>query len=720
MKRFLILSMFIMLLTFGVGLFASNPKVCTYLVTYADGSAPALPAGTGTATASNSLYLEAWLLSNPTDIKNSQTNYLNVKFGTYNNPTGTYAYVNLQVFAAWSNGNVLHYKVTDNVHGGIVVNSNDANCTISNATFKVTTPMIINWPSTDPNPALATNPVPENHATNVAISTATIGWTYTHDAAYSDPNGYRVYFGTNSNVESNTSAFVSGMATHTMPVTLAYATHYYWKVVPTTAEAKKALASISARAIKNGAKGDASGALTWDFTTEDAPILNKDIQITATIPNVKIYRNTIDTGFKTPHTFTEAIGASVTYAVENIPVLVTPVEQTITVATNQTLTFTYTPRPNDVAGGSVFAPAAVPVVIPVTPVLSGTESFSVTLTPAVPALFVITTFAPTAKGNYEGYQNVWNVFTVWTSDTAALDGTDVEVQYANDAPYEVAIHWGGVANGFYPHAGPWSGYLYNGGPATSLSQPLGAAPFIHSTYIDGTPDNTLKVGPLPVYAAKGEGTLELILNDGTHTLPVELSSFTAIATAQMFVNLQWTTESETNNLGFNVLRSSDSNVANAEQVNLSMISGTNGSVQHTYSFTDREVAAGTSYYYWLQSTDFDGTVHMSNYVMVTTNTNNTPVTPVVNVTSLQNAYPNPFQMGRVTNIGVNVKNGETADLTIYNVLGKVVKTATFQSGTTNYQWDGKDYKGAACGSGIYFYKLTSPTHNETKKMVVVK
>jgi hypothetical protein len=38
----------------------------------------------------------------------------------------------------------------------------------------------------------------------------------------------------------------------------------------------------------------------------------------------------------------------------------------------------------------------------------------------------------------------------------------------------------------------------------------------------------------------------------------------------------------------------------------------------------------------------------------------------------------------------------------------------------NLNWNGKDSKGNVCGSGIYFYKLSTPSMNMTKKMVIVK
>jgi len=69
---------------------------------------------------------------------------------------------------------------------------------------------------------------------------------------------------------------------------------------------------------------------------------------------------------------------------------------------------------------------------------------------------------------------------------------------------------------------------------------------------------------------------------------------------------------------------------------------------------------------------------------------------------------------------VAVKAGENGTVTIYNILGQAVKTFPVSEGFTKLNWNGRDTKANVCGSGIYFYKLSTPTMNQTKKMVIVK
>jgi hypothetical protein len=148
-----------------------------------------------------------------------------------------------------------------------------------------------------------------------------------------------------------------------------------------------------------------------------------------------------------------------------------------------------------------------------------------------------------------------------------------------------------------------------------------------------------------------------------------------------------------------------------------MIPATNTSQEHIYTVEDREVENNTTYYYWLESIDFNNS-QFHGPVIVVVEGNVPPVMP--EITTLKNAYPNPFRANNSTNIEVAIKAGETGTLTIYNIMGQVVKTYKVTEGIHTIQWNGRDSQGNICGSGIYFYKLTTPSLNQTKKMVIVK
>ena len=89
-------------------------------------------------------------------------------------------------------------------------------------------------------------------------------------------------------------------------------------------------------------------------------------------------------------------------------------------------------------------------------------------------------------------------------------------------------------------------------------------------------------------------------------LPVELSQFSARFVKDEVV-INWTTESELNNAGFNVLRST-SRTKNFRPINTKLIkgAGTTGE-QNTYQFIDKTAKPNVAYYYRIEDIDFSGT-----------------------------------------------------------------------------------------------------------------
>jgi len=199
--------------------------------------------------------------------------------------------------------------------------------------------------------------------------------------------------------------------------------------------------------------------------------------------------------------------------------------------------------------------------------------------------------------------------------------------------------------------------------------------------------------------------------------PVELSSFTATLTGQFYVQLSWTSQTETQMMGYRVYRNTSAEQSTSELIDNPMIPATNTSSTQNYTVVDDEVLIGQTYYYWLEAVDYNSS-EFYGPVSVTVTGNVPPVLP--EVTEMRNAYPNPFKANSSTNIEVSLKAGETGTLTIYNVQGQAVKTVSLTEGNHMVSWNGRDSRGNACGSGIYFYKLSTPSLNQTKKMVIVK
>lgn len=188
-------------------------------------------------------------------------------------------------------------------------------------------------------------------------------------------------------------------------------------------------------------------------------------------------------------------------------------------------------------------------------------------------------------------------------------------------------------------------------------------------------------------------------------LPVELSSFTALAT-ENGIELKWITATEVNNYGFEIQRSTDEKDWRV----LGFIQGSgNSNSTHHYSYIDDKINFGR-YSYRLKQIDNDGSFEYSNIVNAEAG-----VMPANFV--LEQNYPNPFNP--VTVLKFAVRNSELTTLKVFNVLGKEVATvfnAVTEPGRTyEFRFDGSDLP-----SGLYFYSLKSTSFSSTKKMLLLK
>lgn len=89
---------------------------------------------------------------------------------------------------------------------------------------------------------------------------------------------------------------------------------------------------------------------------------------------------------------------------------------------------------------------------------------------------------------------------------------------------------------------------------------------------------------------------------------------------------------------------------------------------------------------------------------------------------LHQNYPNPFNPSTTVSFGVP-EGTDRLNLSIYNTRGKLVRTlyaGKIMPGEHQLTWDGRDDKGQATASGIYFLKLKSDRASRTIKMVMIK
>jgi len=93
--------------------------------------------------------------------------------------------------------------------------------------------------------------------------------------------------------------------------------------------------------------------------------------------------------------------------------------------------------------------------------------------------------------------------------------------------------------------------------------------------------------------------------------------------------------------------------------------------------------------------------------------------PITNY-NLRN-YPNPFNPE--TKIVFNLPESGRVKLEIFNIKGQKVKTLAdsyFEKSTHSVIWKGKDDNNKSVASGVYFYKLITPSKSITKRMLLLK
>jgi len=95
--------------------------------------------------------------------------------------------------------------------------------------------------------------------------------------------------------------------------------------------------------------------------------------------------------------------------------------------------------------------------------------------------------------------------------------------------------------------------------------------------------------------------------------------------------------------------------------------------------------------------------------------------PIPGTFSLSQNYPNPFN-GQ-TLISFSLPSDQRVRLAVFDILGREVKSLVDEmvsAGSYSVTWDGKNDKGEAIPSGIYFYRLSSAKYDETKRMVLIR
>lgn len=209
-------------------------------------------------------------------------------------------------------------------------------------------------------------------------------------------------------------------------------------------------------------------------------------------------------------------------------------------------------------------------------------------------------------------------------------------------------------------------------------------------------------------------------NPGDVGLPVSLISFD-VFTRQADNLVQWRTESEINNLGFNLYRAenpTDQTVSESDfvRINQQFIPGAGSiSLPQDYSYIDDQVQNDHFYWYQLEDIDYNNNgqrheivkVHRAEYVF--------------DQFELFQNYPNPFNNS--TSIQILIPRNTNGKIHIVDIRGSIVKVlheGKFERDYTVFFWDGRNEKGSQVSSGLYFCTFITKGFGKAIKILYIQ
>jgi hypothetical protein len=89
--------------------------------------------------------------------------------------------------------------------------------------------------------------------------------------------------------------------------------------------------------------------------------------------------------------------------------------------------------------------------------------------------------------------------------------------------------------------------------------------------------------------------------------------------------------------------------------------------------------------------------------------------------ALRQNTPNPFNP--ITVIGFDLPSREKVRLEVFQPSGRHVRTLVdriMPAGRHEVTWEGRDERGATLPSGLYLYRVRAGSHNESRRMLLLK
>ena len=218
------------------------------------------------------------------------------------------------------------------------------------------------------------------------------------------------------------------------------------------------------------------------------------------------------------------------------------------------------------------------------------------------------------------------------------------------------------------------------------------------------------------YYGYGVGIDQVEVTASETALPIELSLFTARIEGRSVI-IEWTTESETENVGYIIERQKDNSdiwVKLADYKSHETLCGqgtTTGT--HNYIYHDTDIEAGETYSYRLSDVSENGDIIAHSSIDITMND--------ISKTGIEKIYPNPFNPS--TFISYTLQGDSDVTITIFDIFGRKVKNLQQghqSAGAYHVYWNGNNDMDQKASSGTYLIRMETGNYSEIKKVVLMK
>jgi len=207
----------------------------------------------------------------------------------------------------------------------------------------------------------------------------------------------------------------------------------------------------------------------------------------------------------------------------------------------------------------------------------------------------------------------------------------------------------------------------------------------------GTPNNTFGAGKLDVM-----GALDF-------DVPIYLALLEALP-EEGGIRVHWVVQGDDPFLGFYVSRATTED-GPFERVTASLLTG-----GPDFEFRDSDVTPGPDYWYLVESLDPQGKLDSFGPLLARAG--------APRLALLQNG-PNPF--ASVTTIAFDLPEAGPVSLKVFDLSGRLVRTiadGVQPAGRGEASWNGTQDDGRPAPNGVYFYRLSTRTGSETRKMIL--